>query len=626
MLSFLSPLFLAGAAAVAVPLILHLLKREPEPRVKFAAVKLLKRAPVEQTEKRHIRELLLLALRVAALVLLAIAFARPFLASGAAVGATGVTMIALDTSYSMSAPGRFERAKQLAKDAISKAPGGNLVGVVTFDDVAEIVEKPSADRVLARAAVDRASAGFGSTRYRAGLSAAAQMLSGHRGTVVVVTDLQESGWDVGDRISVPESARIDVADVGPLTDDLAVTGLRSAGDRLVATVRNVGSRAVDARLHLSLDGRAAGETTVPVGPNTSADVPLPIAGRPVTASVAVEDPHGVEANNVRYAVVGESSRSSVLVVSGTGDLGRDSFYLQAALQAKAAGATTYDVVGVSGSELASWTAARLRPVSAIVFVSTRGLERHARELVADYVTAGGGIIVAAGPDVDGEVIGDVLGGTRLRVTMPADTRPQPRTLAPADVRHPIFQRFGANAATLGLVQFQRVSRVAGDGCQTLARFTSGEAALVDCASGEGRALVLASDLNNGWNNFPLHATFVPFVHEAVQYVAGARPRAAEYVIGDVPPGIEQRPGIATMQDPAGQQTRVAVNVDARESDPARMSADDFQAVVTRLKDAGTSEARIEARQQEEHQHLWQYAIILMLMLLALEGLVASRTA
>ena len=58
-------LFLAGAAAAAVPLVLHLLKREPEPRVKFAAVKLLKHAPVEHTERRHLRELLLLALRIA---------------------------------------------------------------------------------------------------------------------------------------------------------------------------------------------------------------------------------------------------------------------------------------------------------------------------------------------------------------------------------------------------------------------------------------------------------------------------------------------------------------------------------------------------------------------------------
>src|SRR4029077_453877 len=148
MLSFLSPLFLAGALAAAVPIVLHLLKREPEARVKFAAVKLLKKAPVEHTQKRHLRELILLALRVATLVLLALAFARPFLASGAAVGSAGVTVVALDTSYSMSAPGRFERAKQVAKDAVAKAPAGDLVGVVTFADEAEIVAKPGADRTL----------------------------------------------------------------------------------------------------------------------------------------------------------------------------------------------------------------------------------------------------------------------------------------------------------------------------------------------------------------------------------------------------------------------------------------------------------------------------------------------
>ena len=122
MLSFLSPLFLVGAAAAAVPVVLHLLKREPEARVKFAAVKLLKQAPVEHTQKRHLRELLLLALRVAALVLLAFAFARPFFPASAVSASGGITIVALDTSYSLSAPGQFDRARQLAKDAVARAP------------------------------------------------------------------------------------------------------------------------------------------------------------------------------------------------------------------------------------------------------------------------------------------------------------------------------------------------------------------------------------------------------------------------------------------------------------------------------------------------------------------------
>lgn len=57
-----------------------------------------------------------------------------------------------------------------------------------------------------------------------------------------------------------------------------------------------------------------------------------------------------------------------------------------------------------------------------------------------------------------------------------------------------------------------------------------------------------------------------------------------------------------------------------------MSADEFQSAVTRLKEATGVEAHVEARQQEDRQHLWQYAVALMVVLLAAEGVLASRTA
>src|SRR6185503_10114255 len=116
--------------------------------------------------------LLLLALRVTALVLLAIAFARPFLASGEAIGSASVTIVALDTSFSMSAPGVFDRARQLATSAINKAPAGDLVGVVTFSGVPDLAARAASDRALARSAIAAATPGSGATRYRGALSAA----------------------------------------------------------------------------------------------------------------------------------------------------------------------------------------------------------------------------------------------------------------------------------------------------------------------------------------------------------------------------------------------------------------------------------------------------------------------
>jgi hypothetical protein len=636
MLSFLSPLFLAGAVAAAVPIVLHLLRREPEARVRFAAVKLLKEAPVEHTQKRHLRELILLALRIAALVLLALAFARPFFASGAAVSSAGITVVVLDTSYSMSAPGRFERARLLAKEAIANAPAGDLVGVVTFDDDAQVAVKAGGDRVLAVSAIDHAVPTFGATRYRAGLAAAAQLLGGHRGTLVVVTDLQENGWDAGDRAVVPEGTTIAVADVGALAANLAVTRVRAQTDRIVATVHNGGSSARDARVHLTIDDRAAGDATVSVAPHQSAEATFAVPVRGGVAAVRVEDPEGIAADNTRYAVLGDTSRPSVLVVTGSGDVTRDAFYVQHALAAGTQGDAPFQAVNVSGAQLSSWTSDRMAAQTAVFVLSTRGLERRGRELLGDYAQAGGGLLIAAGADVDGDIIADVLGpGSTLRIVTVDGTRPGVRRLAPADVRHPIFHAFAGNATTLGLVKFTQAARIGGSGCQALARFTTGDTALVECPAGEGRALVIAADLDNKWSDFPLHATFVPFVHEAARYLASARAHASEYLIADAPPGVERVPGVATIADAqrsgatrssTARSGRIAVNVDARESESTRMSVDEFQSAVTRLKEDAGSEARADARQQEDHQHLWQYAMAVMLVLLAAEGLLAARTA
>ena len=144
------------------------------------------------------------------------------------------------------------------------------------------------------------------------------------------------------------------------------------------------------------------------------------------------------------------------------------------------------------------------------------------------------------------------------------------------------------------------ARIGGSACQTLARFTTGETALLECAAGDGRALVFASDLENHWNDFPLHATFVPFLHEIVRYLASARAHAGEYLVADAPSGAPRQPGVAVLTDssrPGATPRAVAINVDPREADPARLSIEDFQSAVTRLKDVNVSEARVEARQQ-----------------------------
>ena len=58
-MSFLYPVFLAGAAAIAIPIVLHLLRRDLAPEVPFSAVRLLRNSPIERSKRRRLRDLLL---------------------------------------------------------------------------------------------------------------------------------------------------------------------------------------------------------------------------------------------------------------------------------------------------------------------------------------------------------------------------------------------------------------------------------------------------------------------------------------------------------------------------------------------------------------------------------------
>jgi hypothetical protein len=202
-----------------------------------------------------------------------------------------------------------------------------------------------------------------------------------------------------------------------------------------------------------------------------------------------------------------------------------------------------------------------------------------------------------------------------------------RALVPADARHPLFAAFGGSVSSLALVRFERIQTLNAPGCTTLARFTSGETALAECSAG-GRMLVFASDLGRAWNDFPLHAAFVPFLHETVKYLAGERPRRPDVLIGEVPPGVQPRPGVAQLEPagPDGARRVVAVNVDPAEADADRLSPDEFQAAVTRLLDAGRAAARREARQDEDNQRIWRYLLGVMLGVMVLESVVSSRSA
>lgn len=627
-MSFLAPWFLIGMTAAAVPIVLHLLKRKPDVKVRFSAVHLLRQAPIEHASRRRLRELLLLALRVAALVLLAVAFARPFTRIAGAGDAANTTLVLLDTSLSLSAPGQFERAQARARQIVDEAPVREAVGVITFDDRATVVERPSTGHGRALAAIQAAKPGAGGTNYRAALDTAGALVGPGASRIVVVTDLQASAWDAGDTATIPASARVEVADVGAPPANLAVTRASVDGDRVTGTVLNTAATPVESRVTLAVakdaGGSASSETStsilVPAGGEGAVSFPRPDGA---WATLSVADPDGIQGDNTRYVVLAGETRPAVLVLTATGDLDREAFYIGRALEAAGADGGAYRAEAVAANALQSWDQNRLNAYPGIVLMSTRGLEHHGRELLAGYLRKGGGLLVAGGVDVDADVLSEALGGLRVSILTPDANDRQVRRLIPGDTRHPMLQPFSGRAS-LGLATFRQVIPVrGGDSCRVVATFTSGESAVLDCEAAGGRAVLLAFDVNNRGNDFPLHPTFLPFVHETIRYLTGSR-HPAELLVAEAPSDHRQ-PGIVDLaKDAAGPKQLTAVNVDPAEAKPARLTPEEFQSAVVRLKAVPLSAERSDNEEQEERQRLWVYALATLLGVLALESAIATR--
>src|SRR6516165_2222663 len=104
-MTFLTPAFFVGLAALAIPVLVHLIQRERKRVVEFPSLMFVRRIPYQSVRRRRIRHWALLALRLAALALIVAAFARPFLPRRA--GTTAVTggareiVVLLDQSASM---------------------------------------------------------------------------------------------------------------------------------------------------------------------------------------------------------------------------------------------------------------------------------------------------------------------------------------------------------------------------------------------------------------------------------------------------------------------------------------------------------------------------------------------
>ncbi len=136
-LGFIHLGFLAAGAAVAVPILIHLLFRQRARRVEIGTLYFLRVVLRDQARRRRIRRWILLALRVAGVLLLALLFARPYRKAPETMGSEREAVLLIDRSASMAAgtagASPFDKAQRQAAELIRGLPDGSAVRLAYFD-------------------------------------------------------------------------------------------------------------------------------------------------------------------------------------------------------------------------------------------------------------------------------------------------------------------------------------------------------------------------------------------------------------------------------------------------------------------------------------------------------------
>jgi hypothetical protein len=725
--SFLTPIFLLGGLAVALPVLFHLIRRATRQRTPFSSLMFLTPSPPRLAQRSRLEHILLLLLRCAAVCLLALAFARPFFRKAlpdVSPSAARRLVVLVDTSASMRRANLWAAAREQVLSVARQAAPADQVAVFTFDrQVNPVVSfqqwtgAGTGQRVaLVSGKMAALSPGWSATHLGQALIQAAETLADAGGkqavgpsTIVLISDLQEAcrleplqgyEWPRNVRVSFqPLKSRPGSNAALQLVSEPDDTAPQAASAIRVRVTNAADSRRDQFRVGWAQpDGRsfAGAPAEVYVPPGQSRVVPLSLPqtaasqGARRGAGILPASPSGGEQaagpardagpnrillqgddedfDNTVYVVPPETQRLSVLYY-GSGsekDPAQPLYFLRRAFQEtrrqevqvvvrQPAGDAARDpaVPALSAADLQ-------RPTLLVV---TDPLPEALADALRSQAAAGKTVLFVLRSGTPAKTLATVLGLQRL-VLQEASLKDY-AILGEIEFSHPLFASFADprfnDFSRIHFWKYRRLDAQTVPSARPLARFDSGDPALVEVPVGRGRVLILTSGWHPEDSQLALSTKFVPLLYAMLEQSGAPAPLPTQYHVGDViplpPAGPGDKtsvvvrapdgstidlpsgetnfsrtlaPGIYTLAS-AGAPRRFAVNLDAAESRTAPLPADELErfGVPLAAQDAAVArEARHKVRLQdaelESRQRLWRSCLIGALGVLLVETWVAGK--
>jgi len=649
-MSFIAPLFLLGALAVAVPFWLHRLQTQSSDRKPFSSAMLLETTEQQVHVQKKLKYLALLALRAALLIFIALAFAKPLWTDPETLpgpGPDGTHLVLVDTSASMSRDGAFEQAISLARQAIDAAPGGAMLQVFSASTAVREESELSADRGVHLAALQRLAPDPSRLEFGHVMTAIDRLAETMPSPVTlhIVSDFQDSGLPA--RFADMVSSRISTLQVhAPSTRaavNWSVETVRETADGVDVVVSGIGTDDMATGVELSLHGTAV-ETREISGSGTTALSFTGLVLEPGDNQVRVEtlanDDLGID--DRRFHVIRNTPPAPIPLLT-LNRSGLPVTYLSAALHSDPDNAFR-----VETAVIGDFDARTLSRYSWLIVDDVGAVGPDLEASLLEFVQNGGGLLAFAGQRSN-TAMRIPVSGHSIRPASTTAGDDQFLSIGQVDSGHPLLSGTDGWYA-VNLSQTIPVETHPDD--DVLVRLENDEAFVIERRLGQGRMLLVTGGLENQWNDLPIRPVFVSFMIEAARYLSGTEQVATAFEAGATLP-LSLVGGVSgQVVDPDGQTvlsladtTRaqrielhktgfyevytsqgdyvVAVNTDPRESELAAIAPETMQRWIAAMGAAAEPGETLPFEQEAEPFELWHALLLILALVLIGESILAN---
>jgi hypothetical protein len=594
-MSFLTPWFLLGAAAIAGPILFHLIRQSVRERMHFSSLMFLRPTTQRVTRRRKLEDLWLLFLRCLGLALLAAGFARPFFTNNHAPPAPATEgrqlILLVDTSASMRRKGVWEHARSLAEKYLSQVVPGDQVAVLTFDrqphtlvNFAEWSSWAVDERAaLARQRLATVSAGWMGTQLGLALTGAAEKftddsLSGKpasRRELVLISDLQDGAkldglqgheWPAGVQVIIEPVETRPQANAG-----LEIQNPASDGSPVRVRVTN--ARDSD-RAKFQLAWQPGGglpanggtmEIYVPPGQTHTYSAPMLATGT-TTAELQLSGDE-VDFDNRSYFAAPETDH---LTIAWFGpDSGNDPqnmrYYLQRVFQETSA--RQVKVISPVVQQAQQTFSPDLLNQAAFAVIPGR---MAPEEITAthDWLARGKNALFVVTDEQSASSLTALTGLAGFNITEAASSY---ALLGDIDFTHPLFAPFAdprfSDFTHIHFWKHRRLDFPPAAKARVLAKFDDGAPALTQIPVGQGNLLVLAAGWNPADSQFALSSKFPPLMQAMLDWGGVTAPARVQFETGDLIPSPAPSGSVAVQwQKPDGKKSTLAAGASFSETD------------------------------------------------------------